>query len=399
VAALALVACGDGAKGLLHKLGGGSAQDVTLPPVVAPDDAELQGFVDALLKASAAGDMEELAQLIDWDALMKRSTAGLGVKDADVTDARKGLLAAAKDRGIFAVLASSGKKPGGVHYLEQRSKATRGERWATFRIMMETGAFDHYAFLLNKRKDGRVLAVDWHLLSVGEDLSSMLRRMLSPLQSDQLAAIAARLNPDDALALRYGSKLIEMQKYIQSEQPQKALDVYHALPKEAQDAKLVLITRIGAAQKLGDEQFRQAIEALIAKHPSDPTTSVYAIDGYTLRKDYRKALEAIARLQQSGGPDAYFHVLRLNTLVQLKDYDAAHQAGLQALQEEPDLDSARWGLVTIGLARKDFADTAKWMEELAQHGAADLAQVSVAPLFSEFAASEPGKQLLASGAK
>ena len=392
---LAFAGCKDGVRGLLQRMGGSSQADVSLPPVVAPDDAAMQGFADALLAAAKAGDMNALAQLIDWEGLMKRSTAGLGVKDSDIADARKGLVTAAKERGIFQMMVASAKDPGGVHYLDQRSKATRGQRWATFRIMLPTGAFDHYAFLLNKRKDGRVFAVDWHLLSVGEDLSSMLRRMLSPLQSDQLAAIASRLNPDDALALRYGSKLIEMQKLIQSEQPQKAIEVYDALPKEAQDAKLVMITRIGAAQKLGDDAFRTAIEALIARYPNDPTTSVYAIDGYTLRKDYKRALEAIARLQASGGPDAYFHVLRANTLVQLKDYDAAHQAGAQALAEEPELNQARWALVTIGLARKDFVDTAHWLDELSQRKLVDLERLRGAPLFSDFVASEPYQQLLA----
>ncbi|HMI90305.1 MAG TPA: hypothetical protein VK509_03025, partial [Polyangiales bacterium] len=297
------------------------------------------------------GDVKALASLVDWDTLMARATAGLGIAEETAQDTRKGLVDAAKTRGIFFALVDAAKNGGGVRYLEAKSAATRGERKAVFRVLQPSGSFDHYAFLLSRRADKRVLAVDWSMLSLGEELSAMLRRMLSPMQSDRLAAIASQVSSEEALILKSGPQVIEMQSHVAAGRPQDAIAVYDKLPPSAQHAKLVLITRIAAAQKLGDEALRVASEDLIKYHPNDPSAALAAIDVYVIRGEHDKALAAVDKLTVHGGPDPYFHVLRGNMLLQMKKLDEAEAAALQAVTEEPELAPAKALLASIAALR------------------------------------------------
>src|SRR5689334_14192031 len=177
-------ACGDAVKQLLGLIGGGAPASTPPPVVVAPDDGAMQTFADALVAAANKGDVDALAALMDWDTLLARATAELGVSAATTADARKGLVDAAKARGILFALVDAVQHGDGVRFLKDKSLATHGERWATFRILQASGAFDHYGFLLNREGSGRVRAVDWRMLSMGEPVSAMLRRMLSPMQSN-----------------------------------------------------------------------------------------------------------------------------------------------------------------------------------------------------------------------
>jgi len=346
-----LAGCKDAIAALAERFGG--APPVReMPKLVAPEDAEIKAFATALLAATDKGDVEALAALVDWDTLMARGTAGLGIAEQTERDTRKGLVDAAKTRGIFFALVDAAKNGGGVRFLEAKSVATRGARKAVFRVLQPSGAFDHYAFLLDRRADKRVLAVDWHMLSLGEELSAMLRRMLSPMQSDRLAAIASQVSSEEALILRSGPQVIEMQSHVAAGRPQAAIAIYEKLPPSAQHAKLVLITRIAAAQKLGDEALRVASEDLIKYHPYDPSAALAAIDVHVIRGELQKALAAVDKLIAHGGPDPYFHVLRANMLWQMKDLDAAEAAALQASTEEPELASAKALLASIAAARE-----------------------------------------------
>ena len=156
------------------------------------------------------------------------------------------------------------------------------------RVLQPSGAFDHYSFLLTKRKDGATLAVDWNMLALGEDLSAMLRRMLLPALGDVLTALAARLTSDEATTLKHGAKLLEMQQSTQEGNPRRALEIYAGLPVEAQRLKLFLVTRIHAAQQVDDAALGAAIEALTKHHPRDPSTAIHAIDAYALRGEHRE---------------------------------------------------------------------------------------------------------------
>jgi uncharacterized protein HemY len=115
-----------------------------------------------------------------------------------------------------------------------------------------------------------------------------------------------------------------------------------------------------------------------------------------MQGDHEQALQALARLSERAGPDPYFHVLRATTLLQMKDVAGARSAALQALQEEPELDVARFTLVTIALRSKDWTETARWIGELDAHGAVNLPSLRTAPGFAEFAASKAYTALSAS---
>jgi len=367
---------------------------IALPKLVAPDAAASAGFGQALVQAARAADVEGLAALVDGELLAARATLGLELPPEAVEGLRRQLFAAAKARGVFSTLVGSATEGGGVRYLEAKSRLEGGQRWVTFRVLQPSTAFDHYRFLLTKRADGKVQAVDWQLLSLGESISSQMRRLLLPAQGDRLRAVAALLSDEEAALLRHAQPITELQLATQANNPRRALEIFESMPRQAQQLKAVLLTRITAAQAFGDREYRAALQALLEQHPNDPAALVHAIDLHTLQGDHAAALRAIQRLCERAGPDPYFHVLRANKLAEMKDIAGARSAALQALQEEPELHAARFALMKIALQNRDWTDTARWLGELDAHGAVNLPGLRSVAGFAEFAASKHYAQLL-----
>ncbi|HEX2678686.1 MAG TPA: hypothetical protein VHM19_18665 [Polyangiales bacterium] len=392
---LAAIGCKDVARRVLEHFAS-AERPVELPKLTAPEPTQTAAFAQAMQVAATMGDVEGMSKLIDWDGVLARGTAGLNISETNSHETKRGMIEAAKSRGILFMMAEAGKASN-VRYLEAASQnaSRNGETWVVLRVLQAGGGMEHCSFLLDRKPDGRALAVDWNMMSIGENLTAILRRSLMPLGTS-VSAIAARLGGEEGMTLRYSKPLIEMQKLASEKKALEALAVYEKLPAEAKNLKLFLIARITAAQQLGPQEHAAALDALIAAHPEDPTAAVFAIDAYTYRGDHKKVVAAIDALSAHAGPDPYFDVLRAGPLITMNDFDGAHAAALRALEAEPDLTPARWTLVTIATKRKDFPDLARWIGELAAQKKIDPRRLGNVPELADFVKSPEYEKLLAS---
>jgi hypothetical protein len=201
-----------------------------LPRFSPPDDAGTARFAQQLLQAARAGNAEALVALVDADLLAERATLGLELPPEVVQGLQRQLFDNAKARGIFRMLIESAVQGGGVRYLVAQSQPSGGQRWAVFRVLQPNAAFDHYRFLVTQRPDGAVRAVDWQQLSIGESVSSLMRRLLLPEQGERLREFAGLLPDEEALLWRYAPQVTQMQQAMQANDPRRALAIYKALP-------------------------------------------------------------------------------------------------------------------------------------------------------------------------
>ena len=388
--------CKDAARSLLGKIGEvGTPERPPAPELVAPDDDALRAFGTSLVAAADKGDIDALLAMIDWDLLLARAAAGLKLSDAELKAARDGLTQGVKKDGIMSMLLEAEKTGDGVSFLAAKSIATRGERRAVFRLLFADRTFDHLAFVLHQRPDGRVVAVDYKAMTATETQAEVVHHMLVPLQAGEPSEQPARSgNPQDIVA-PHQPKLIEMRAFIAKGNVKKAMKIYDALPPEVKTSKAALVVRLAVAQKLDEAAQRAVLEELISRYPDAPDVAFFAIDLYALRGEPDKAIAAVDKLIERAGPDPYFHVLRANSLLMAKNYDAAQAAALQAVTEDPSMSLARWTLVTIGLERKDYREVAHWLGPLIIEGKGSLEALKSAPDFAGFVASEPYNAMLA----
>ena len=122
-----------------------------------------------------------------------------------------------------------------------------------------------------------------------------------------------------------------------------------------------------------------------------------SIDGFFLRKQYDKAIEAIHRLKKRVGQDPYLDHLHANMLIEQKQYADAKQIIAKVIAAEPDLQDAYWSSVTIYLGEKNFAKVAEQLQNLKAKFDAKITRESLTsePLYNEFSQSPEGKSFLA----
>ncbi len=144
-------------------------------PSAAPlTDAECRAFARKLARAVNAGDTNVFDQLVDYDALCKKATEGVNTTDELKAGFRQGVMSGRKKRGGEEFVLEFRKKPGGSYTL-LRIHEKEGRKRALFRLIgPDSGGFNYHDYILSRRSDGSVRAIDFYAASLGGTLSENL---------------------------------------------------------------------------------------------------------------------------------------------------------------------------------------------------------------------------------
>jgi hypothetical protein len=354
------------------------------PPVT---DEECRAFVAAVDGAVQSRDVAAFSALVDWDALLKTATAGIEVAESS----RKGFVQGVKssmqqEQGVVPRIVATVKEGGSFTFLHQRARDTN--QTALFRLVMpDSNVGNYYEFVLARRPDGKVRAVDIHDFLSGELISQAMRRIYIPVAAQVSRGLQGRLRGTEPLFMKNLPRFEQMTTEVRNGRPAEALKIYRQLPPELQKDKNLLMRRIEAAQEVSDEEYSRAIEDFRTAHPDDPCIDMISIDYYLLKKDYPRALACIGRLEQAVGGDPYLNITRANIHTEEKRYDVAKQDAQRAIAQEPSLQDAYWSLVTISLHEHDYAGTVALLNQLGERFRIPFGDMTQLPVFSEFVKS------------
>ncbi len=363
--------------------GRATAQDAAPPP----SDAECQKLAALFERHVRDGETDQATQLIDWDAILKKATAGFG-EGADVAQARtdfiRGVLDTARESGGLASQVSAAVEQGGSYRL-LRIHRVNGDPRALFRLLLpDSGGVNYYDLTFSRDASGRLRISDVHLALSGEFLSDTLRRAWLPVVA-KVAGVT--LQERDAVYIRHLDDLQKMVAEAGQEHVTEALAIFHSLPPALQADKNILLIRLQAAHKVGDEEYSRAIADLERLFPRDATVDLLTIDGHLLRGHFEQALASVERLEKSIGGDPYLHVLRAGIHYQAGDLPAAESAARQAIAGEPTLEDAYWQVATFSLDTKKFDTTVEMLDLLQKRFAVELEDLTKVPEYAEFVKS------------
>jgi tetratricopeptide (TPR) repeat protein len=349
-------------------------------------DEECLAAAEAISEAARSGDVAALNRMIDWDSVIQRSTAGIDAPEPFRKGFIKGLRSSLlKDNGVANGVVKAVE--GGGSYTLLHSHTRENRRWLLFRLVLPESSVNYHDLLLARRPDGKIKAVDMHIYLSGESMSQILRRSYLLAVAQGSGGLVDRLTGADKEYAKNINQLSKMVKAGRSNRPGEVLDIYKSLPPDLKKDKNILVLRLQAAQKLGDDEYSQSLEDYRTMHPNDASIDFLSIDYYVLKKRYGEALVCLDRLDQAVQGDPYLQTMRANIHIEQDDLTAARADVKKALEAEPGMVAAYWSLVNLSLKENDHDETLRTLRLLRDRFSIEIGDLSALPEYEEFVKS------------
>jgi tetratricopeptide (TPR) repeat protein len=268
-----------------------------------------------------------------------------------------------------------------------------GRPQALFRLMANAGGATFHEYALRRDASG-VKAVDFYLYSSGEWKTDSLRRnWLSLLNEAGLATRLTRLAGVENEMVKHAPEVQRIVKLNSAGQSAEALAALLKLPASVQNDRNLLVIRMSVAQKVGERESSEAVDAFARQFPNDPSLNLLQIDLFAAHKQYDQALAAIERLRQATGGDAYVDQLTATVSYLKGDRAAARAAAQKAIAQEPSFANGHLLLLRLALEARDHAETVRLLRGYGPYApAGSIAGLLSTPDFAEFIRSDEHKR-------
>src|SRR5215471_10608946 len=304
-----LVGCSDQSHGPRVRSGG---PDVEVKSPTELNDDQLRQLADQIAADAQKKDPAALAAVFDWDGLLYAAASDLQAPKAEH------LRFASEMKGDNKKLGVLGKwivelVVKGAPYKFLRAHVEGGQQRLLFRIAVPDGEeFNYHDVILSRRPDGKVRATDVYILSNGELLSQTTRRAFIMSTLRLAEASTAKLQGIEPEFQQHFKKIELMNDLIRIGRYQEVLPLYDQLPLRLQRDKNVMLTRLAAAQAVGGDVFKAAIDDFRTYFPDDPSIERFSIVYYIDKRDFSAALSKVDVIEKAIGGDPYLDVIRAN---------------------------------------------------------------------------------------
>jgi len=271
-------------------------------PVTRQEAAEVATMLTESIAHHKIGRFNEL---LDLDALEKRIMEQSHNKLNRQTVA--GTLSGVKSGELGRQIISSVGTNGQYELVKQYEKDNH--QHLIFR--MYNDKLTYHDFELIKKRD-KVKIADIFIYTTGENLSSTYAQTLLSM-SEQ----AATINNIDVSEVK---KVQLIKTYINSNEFEKANQLYKTLPGVIRAQKIYKIVYIQIASGLGNDEYLAALNKFQQEYPDAPNMYLLMIDAYFLKKDYAGALKCVNGLDSLINKDPFLDYYRALIYKQSEDH-------------------------------------------------------------------------------
>jgi hypothetical protein len=357
----------------------------------APSEVECREFVRSVFEAVAAQDLVAFNRLIDWETIFKTAVAGLDIPEKECSEIFAGMDKKIEDptRGFGAKFLKVAKDGGKLCAL--RVRQNHGRRVILFRMILPTdlrGGVNYYEFAPRRYPGGQVRASDIYLYASGEFVSETFRRIFLPLAAARSPLSRGKLTAEDRDFVHDLPEVGRAGALAAQGKAAEALAIFKTLRPGTRKHKMVLLGHLTMAQLVGDnKQCAEVIEEFRKLFPNDACFDTISIDGLLMRKDFDGAMEAIERLDQAVGGDAYLDNRRGRLCESRGDLEGARRFYLRAVEREPRLLAPHWSLVGCALRARDYPETLERLKEIDRRFAVVFGDMTQVRLYAGFVQS------------
>lgn len=200
-----------------------------------------------------------------------------------------------------------------------------GDYHLIFRIFDPSkSAINYLDMTLIEEEDGWYVGEIYNFIS-GEGLLQAAKK----IYADGLIEL---LNKEmDSEYLEGMAKAKTMGEFTNTNKYEKALEVYHSLPKKVQQEKAVQVYYLMATSNTSEKEHAKAIKNYKKLFPKDPSLDLLLLSSYMRKKQYKKCLAAIDRLDDHVLGDQFLDYFRGNIHVYMKELEEAKSYYKQVL--------------------------------------------------------------------
>lgn len=198
-----------------------------------------------------------------------------------------------------------------------------------------------------KRTNGKPGIVDIYIYVTGEKISETLKGLVV----DSKDEFSDRSAPDKDGDI---DKLPHLRKLIEEGKNREALDIYDNLTEKMKKNRTFQLMHVQICAGLTEEEYANAIAEYKRLYPNEPNMQLLLIDGYVLRREYDKALEAVNELDKMIDKDPLldFHRAVCYSLMEEKTKKREYLERL--VKNLPDFEDGVFVLIADYLSANEF---------------------------------------------
>ena len=325
---------------------------------VVTEDSEVEKWGKQFQERLAERDYDSIMkELVDNESVAEFVSSGIGSPEY-----AKGFKRGSMQNMRLLLEKISGEES---FYRFQRVVPTEFGPGALMRFVDANMAVNYHIWRFQKNDNNKVIGLDFYIFASGESVCDSIRRvgvLSAPKVNDSLLG---RLMGRDARISRNQELLSQYINAVQTD-ARKTLDLYWKLPQDFQKEKFVLLSRIIASQKIGDDEYQRALEDMRRFYPKDPINDLMILDLLFLKKEFDKYFKAVENLEKIVGPDAHLQILRYGVLSEQKKLDEAEAALKKAMQLEPDYENVLWTLAALYVEKDEIKNAVDILRKLAK---------------------------------
>lgn len=347
-------------------------------PTSVPSEADCAAFGRELADLLQNGKSGDAIRLLDQDALIARTLAGLDLPVGVARGFSGGLKASlpASLQQQFSGFATA-------HFL--RVQNVGDDRRALVRLLSNDSAASYVAFVCVRRGTAPLQWSDAFTYTTGETISQSARRTALPLIIEANKSVVQKWTSTESGLAAHFETITQANRLLQSGKIVDAWALCEKLPPDVQKDRTVLILRLRLAQAIDEAKYLRVIGEWQATFPNDATLDFISVDGDILRKDYAAALAHAESFAKRIGGDPYLDLLAANILSMSQRYDEARVRARAALAADATLTDAFDTLLMISLKTHNFAETVTLLEQVrAAHPSVDFNNIATDPDYAEF---------------
>jgi len=255
-----------------------------------------------------------------------------------------------------------------------------------FRMQQGDGAFTYHEICL-ARRGKEVRAVDIYNWMIGQRISEGFQQFIAGALSASTKQ-RAKGGPWNAEVTHNAQQVAEMANALNRGEPERAIEIYAALPESFQRLKPAMIVRVLALEQTDDPQYSTAIDEYRTAFPSDANLDFLSFHSYFSRGDYRSAEGAIDRVEREIGADSALQLWRARLSLAEEKIDDADRLVAEVLAANPRDLPAHWFLVDLSLQQREFKRTASILTKIRDDFRIELDDLTELPAYSEFIRSQ-----------
>jgi hypothetical protein len=307
-------------------------------------------FGKSIARSLQDGDAQRFTAFVDRDVLMDQALTGMKGNDEFVAGVRGGL-----ERGLAQVgtILIRNMGPGEkLSYL--RTRNVEGVTRVLVRLDLGDRGLNYMEFFVDEGPDGSWVIYDWLDYVQGQTYSESLRMALAFMVKENPSLVYRMLGLPE-VDRTAATQIAELGDLGQQGEWGRWLEVYHTLPQNLRNSRVLLVNRIVAANVAENmDEYMNAMADLHTHHGDDPTLSLALVDYYIFAGDYARAHRAVDRLDEYTGGDAAVTNLRSGIALHKGDNAACVRHARQAIAQDADYEDPYWNLMVAGSRAGDY---------------------------------------------